>query len=240
MKLLQKTGLFIAAALMVISCGGPSDTVETTDAQEVGEATGETLTIEASTSKVDWRGYKPAGQHYGFIPVTTGELVVDGDAITGGKFEFDITGLKIQDIEESDENYGKLWGHLQSGDFFDAENHPKAMFEVTKIETYSAGDQIEDNDEFETDNTPKKDSELISGTPTHWISGNLTMRGNTKNIKFPAIVSIDNGVVAAKAGFNIDRTSWGLMYGDESTAVDKAKDQFIYNTVSVNFDIKAN
>ena len=240
MKLLQQTGLFIAAALIAVSCGSPSDTVETTDAQEVGQATGSTLIIDASTSKVDWRGYKPAGQHYGFIPVTSGELVVEGEAITGGKFVFDITGLKIQDIEETDENYGKLWGHLQSADFFDAETHPEAMFEVTSIETYSTGDQIEDNDEFVTDNTPKKDSELISETPTHWISGNLTMRGNTKNIKFPAVVAINNGVVSAQAGFNIDRTSWGLMYGDESTAVDKAKDQFIYNTVSINFDIKAN
>lgn len=239
MKLLQKTGLFIAAALIAVSCGSPSDTVETTDAQEVGEATGSTLTIDAATSKVDWRGYKPAGQHFGFIPVTSGELVVDGEAITGGKFVFDITGLKIQDMEESNENYGKLYGHLQSADFFDAANHPQATFEVTSTETYNAGDKIEDNDEFKTDNTPKKDSELISGTPTHWISGNLTMRGNTKNIKFPAVVAINNGVVSAQAGFNIDRTNWGLMYGDESTAVDKAKDQFIYNTVSVNFDIKA-
>jgi hypothetical protein len=66
------------------------------------------------------------------------------------------------------------------------------------------------------------------------------MRGTTKNIKFPANVSMENGTITAAAGFNIDRTAWGLSYGDEATAVDKAKDQFIYNTVSVNFDIKAN
>jgi len=76
--------------------------------------------------------------------------------------------------------------------------------------------------------------------PTHWISGNLTLRGNTKNIKFPAAVSLRNGEVSAQAGFNIDRTQWGLSYGDEATAVDKAKDQFIYNTVNIGFDIKAN
>jgi hypothetical protein len=65
------------------------------------------------------------------------------------------------------------------------------------------------------------------------------MRGTTKNIKFPASVAIVDGAVSATAGFNIDRTAWGLAYGDESTAVDKAKDQFIYNTVSIGFDIKA-
>ena len=44
----------------------------------------------------------------------------------------------------------------------------------------------------------------------------------------------------AKAKFNIDRTNWGLMYGDEASVVDKAKDKFIYNTVNVSFDITAN
>lgn len=240
MKLLQKTSLFIATAIVAVSCGAPSDTVETTDAQEIVETVGSTLTIDTSSSKVDWRGYKPAGQHDGFIPVTSGELVIDGEAITGGKFVFDITGLKIQDIEESDDSYEKLFSHLQSNDFFDAENYPEAMFEVTSINTYSKGDQIVDNEEFLTENTPKKASELITETPTHWISGNLTMRGTTKNIKFPALVGINDGVVSAQAGFNIDRTNWGLMYGDESTATDKAKDKFIYNTVTINFDIKTN
>lgn len=240
MKLLQKTSLFIATAIVAVSCGAPSDTVETTDAQEIVETVGSTLTIDTSSSKVDWRGYKPAGQHDGFIPVTSGELVIDGEAITGGKFVFDITGLKIQDIEESDDSYEKLFSHLQSNDFFDAENYPEAMFEVTSINTYSKGDQIVDNEEFVTENTPKKASELITETPTHWISGNLTMRGTTKNIKFPALVGINDGVVSAQAGFNIDRTNWGLMYGDESTATDKAKDKFIYNTVTINFDIKTN
>jgi len=238
MKLLQKTSLVIAVALMVVACGKPSDTLEATDAAEVTEATGKTLAIDAATSQVNWRGYKPTGQHFGLIPLTTGELTVQGEELTGAKFVFDITGLEIQDMEESNEDYGKLWGHLQSPDFFDAANHPQATFEMTSVEPYAAG-AIADKDEFTSENTPKKDSEVASANPTHWISGNLTMRGTTKNIKFPASVAIVEGAVSATAGFNIDRTAWGLAYGDESTAVDKAKDQFIYNTVSIGFDIKA-
>ena len=238
MKLLQKTSLVIVVALMVVACGKPSDTLEATDAAEVTEATGKTLAIDVATSQVNWRGYKPTGQHFGLIPLTTGELTVQGEELTGAKFVFDITGLEIQDMEESNEDYGKLWGHLQSPDFFDAANHPQATFEMTSVEPYAAG-AIADKDEFTSENTPKKDSEVASANPTHWISGNLTMRGTTKNIKFPASVAIVDGAVSATAGFNIDRTAWGLAYGDESTAVDKAKDQFIYNTVSIGFDIKA-
>ena len=239
MNFIKSTGLFLSAVLIMASCNKPGETVEVSDAQEVAEASGSTLKIDPSTSKVDWRGYKPTGQHYGFIPVTEGEILVDGSELKGAKFVFDITGLKIQDMEENNENYPKLWGHLQSDDFFDAANHPEAVFELTSVEPY-AGGAIEDKNEFKTDNTPKSASEVAPENPTHWISGNLTMRGTTKNIKFPAYVSVNDGSVAAKAGFNIDRTEWGLAYGDESNAIDKAKDQFIYNTVTVEFDIRTN
>lgn len=240
MKLFKQTGLFLSAALLTFACGAPSETVETSEAKEVAEATGKALNLDMDATTISWRGYKPAGQHFGKIPATEGSLVVTGDEITGGKFTFDITGLKIEDLEEGSENYGKLWGHLQSPDFFDAANHPTATFEITGIEPFAAGDVIADMEQFETDNTPMAASELSPETPTHWISGNLTMRGTSKNIKFPAAVAMENGVVTAKAGFNIDRTEWGLSYGDEANAVDKAKDQFIYNTVSLMLDVKAN
>jgi polyisoprenoid-binding protein YceI len=240
MKLFKQTGLFLSAALLTFACGGPSETVETSEAKEVAEATGQALNLDMDATTISWRGYKPAGQHFGKIPATEGSLMVTGDEITGGKFTFDITGLKIEDLEEGSENYGKLWGHLQSPDFFDAANHPTATFEITGIEPFAAGDVIADMEQFETDNTPMAASELSPETPTHWISGNLTMRGTSKNIKFPAAVAMVDGVVTAKAGFNIDRTEWGLSYGDEANAVDKAKDQFIYNTVSLMLDVKAN
>lgn len=239
MRTIKLSGLFIAAAMIAFSCNKPTETVETTEAQEVAAAEGKTLEIVPTETTIAWRGYKPAGQHFGKIPAVEGTLAVQGEEITGGKFTFDITGLKIEDMQESDESYGKLWGHLQSPDFFDAANYPQATFEITGVEPFTAGDVIEDKEQFVTDNTPKAASEITPENPTHWISGNLTMRGTTKNIKFPAAVSIENGAVVAKAGFNIDRTAWGLAYGDEATAVDKAKDKFIYNTVSLELDVKA-
>lgn len=238
MKLVKLSGLFLSTAMIAFACG-QSSTVETSDAQEVAAVEGKTLTIDQSATQIGWRGYKPAGQHFGKIPATEGMLAVSGDEITGGKFTFDITGLKIEDLKETEEDYGKLYGHLQSADFFDAANHPTATFEITAVENFSASDVIPDQEQFATDNTPQSATSLSPENPTHWISGNLTMRGVTKNIKFPASVKMENGAVMAKAGFNIDRTEWGLAYGDEATAVDKAKDQFIYNTVSLELDLKA-
>ncbi len=240
MKFLKTPGLFVAAALVLASCGNNRETVETTEAQEVGEATGETLQINTSASEVNWRGYKPTGQHYGIIPITSGEVTVDGNEVTGGKFVFNITQLEVHDLEAGSDSHGKLTGHLQSEDFFDASNYPEATFEITAVEPFAAGDSVENKEEFASDNTPKSSDEQMVANPTHWVSGNLTMRGTTKNIKFPAAVSVSNGSATAQAGFNIDRTEWGLMYGDEAGAVNKAQDQFIYNTVSVGFNVTAN
>jgi len=240
MKLLRFTGLALAAGFMLASCDNQGSTVETTDAQDVNAGSGETVSVNPNASKVTWTGYKPAGKHYGTIAVKSGELTVDGENVTGGRFIMDLTALEIEDLKDDRENYDKLYGHLQSDDFFDTQNHPEATFEITNVEPYRSGDTVEDREEFQTDNTPTSSSQQMVDNPTHWISGNLTMRGNTKNIRFPATVSSNNGTVAAKAGFNIDRTQWRVSYGDESGVADRARDQFIYNTVNVGFDIQAN
>ncbi|HLU89213.1 MAG TPA: YceI family protein [Cyclobacteriaceae bacterium] len=238
MKFLKTSAFVLATTLVSFSCGSPSETVETTEAQEVGEVSGDTLHLDITQSEVSWRGYKPTGQHYGIIPITSGNLLVAGDKVKGGKINFDVTKLEVHDLEEGSSNHVKLTTHLQSDDFFDAANFPEASFEITAVEPYSAGDKVDDKEEFVTENTPKKASELRVENPTHWVSGNLTIRGTSKNIKFPAAINTSNGSASAVAGFNIDRTEWGLSYGDEAGAVDKARDRFIYNTVNVEFDIR--
>jgi len=239
MKTLRQTGFMLALALLTFACGNSGETVKATDAKEVAQIEGSTLNIETAESTITWKGYKPTGQHTGIIPAVEGSLALNGDQVTGGKITFDITKLEIHDLEAGSEDHGKLSGHLQSEDFFDAANHPVATFEITSVEPYIEGQTVADKEEFSSDNTPSSDSEITPANPNVWISGNLTMRGNTKNIKFPANVNFSNGAVTAKAGFNINRTDWGLAYGDEASATDKAKDKFIYNTVSIILDVKA-
>lgn len=240
MKTIKLSGLILSAALMTFACSKPADTVEATEAQEVVAAEGTTLSLNPDASKIGWMGYKPTGQHNGIIPATTGTVIVSGTEVTGGSFTFDITGLEIHDMEEGTEMHGKLFTHLQSEDFFDAANHLTATFEITAVEPFSADDVVTDEEQFVSDNTPKANSELAPETPNFWVSGNLTMRGTTKNIKFPAAINVADGTVTAKAGFNIDRTDWGLAYGDEATVADKAKDKFVYNNVGLVLDVKAN
>ncbi|MEL7002362.1 MAG: YceI family protein [Bacteroidota bacterium] len=232
----------MALALVAAACGSkPEGTdAEVSEAKEVVEVVAsKTLEVNTTESVVSWIGSKPAGKHNGTIPVSAGNLSIEGDQIVGGEFTINIAGIENEDLKEDEDSYGKLIGHLKSPDFFDAESHPTAEFVITSVEAYDPNESVEVKEEFETDNTPALANEHIIDAPTHKITGNLTMRGNTLSISFPANVSMDESGLKASAKFNIDRTLWGVKYGDEATAVDKAKDQFIYNTVNVGFDLVA-
>lgn len=233
--------LIVAVMAMIASCSTPKgETVETKEAEEVKEAapTAVSYGVQADQSSVAWIGSKPTGQHTGTIPVSEGSFsVTDGD-LTGGAFTLNIQGLEVTDMEQGSKGYNDLKGHLMSNDFFAADSFATAKFEITAINTYADG-SVSDKEEFQSDFAPKKASENIVENPTHTISGNLTMRGVTKNISFPASVSMTDNGISASAKFNIDRTAWNLSYGKEADAIDKAKDKFIYDTVNLELTVAA-
>ena len=59
MKTFKLSGFLLAAALLTFSCGQSSNTVETTEAEEEAQASGQTLQLDTNASTVNWRGYKP-------------------------------------------------------------------------------------------------------------------------------------------------------------------------------------
>ncbi len=193
----------------------PTDT--NADADAASAATGNALSVNTEASKLTWIGTKPVGQHNGTIKLKEGKIQVDGDNITGGSFTFDMNSLDA--LDSSDDMNAKLAGHLKSPDFFDTEKFPEGKFEITEVKKYEA----------------EGDSEkpMLDGS-THTIAGNLTLKGVTKNITFPAIVNMNGGMMKAKASFNINRTDWGLSYGNDESLGDK----FIRPTVNVGFDIE--
>ena len=198
----------------------------------------EFLTVDSVMSIITWIGSKPTGKHNGVISIKNGKVALQEDTLAGGEIRIDISSIRVMDIKPDEEGNKKLTDHLLSDDFFDAANFPEGKFEVTGLESYDSS-KLEVKDEFITDNTPALIKEFMVEDPTHLISGNLTLRGVTKNITFPAAVKIEPHRVKIEAKFNIDRTDWNLSYDSESRAIDKAKDKFIYNTVNVGFSLEA-
>lgn len=207
------------AALFFMSCGNRSaEEAATGEAKEVKEAVGSELTISPE-SKVNWRGTKPGGEHYGIVSIKDGSLVLAEGEIQGGKIVIDLMTIESEDLKGNENMKSRLEGHLLSEDFFYTEQYPEAVFEIVSIEDYS-GESME--------------GEI---KPTHEITGNLTMRGKTNSITFPAMVEIQDGKVMAKTTeFAIDRTKWDVNFKSK-TVFAEFKDDFINDMMNLQFDV---
>ena len=206
-------------ALLFVACGGPSGTeVESSEAQAAQntEPVTASYSVDAQASTVTWEGAKKiGGGHTGTIPVAQGTLETNDGKLVGGKFTLDVTKLQNTDLTE-DDGKGKLEGHLKSADFFDVEQYPNATFEITGVE------MADDPD----------------GNYNHTITGNLTLKGTSRSISIPALVSMDgNRVTATTPDFVIDRTEWGMQYG--SGALGLAEDKIINDEVGLKLDLVA-
>lgn len=102
----------------------------------------------------------------------------------------------------------KLTEHLKSDDFFSVEKFPTAKFEATKFEA--------------------KPSE----NGTHEVTGNMTIRDQTKTITIPAKVDISDAGVKATSEFTLKRFDFGIEY--KGKADDLIKDEVLMK-LTLNF-----
>lgn len=212
--------LFALGAGLLASCQSDpkADQAQTGEAVQIEAASGKTYQADLAQSRVQWTGTKPIGQHHGSFALQNGSLTVNEGNITGGRFVMDMNSLKIEDQDTN--GVFKLDGHLRSNDFFDVTQHPTAEFEISSV----------------TPGVTASGEELVMKEATHTVTGNLTLKGVTKSISFPAKIAVNDQVVTADANFNIDRTNWGLVYGNDQSLGDK----FIRPAVNIGLHLVAN
>ncbi len=160
-------------------------TQEQTTEQKVELPKGDlTFSVDTEKSKVFWTGEKMVGKHEGYVLLKEGTIYTTDGKITGGNFTIDLNTITNTDQEGEDKM--KLERHLKSEDFFYVEKYPEATFVIKSAET---SDGVNYN-----------------------ITGDLTMRGKTNPISFPATVKITENSLEANAQFSIDRQKWGITY----------------------------
>lgn len=209
--------LFGITALLMGCTPKNADEAKTGEAQDVQKSSGAEYAMNTETSQIMWRGTKPGGEHYGTVSASEGLVLSENGEITGGKFVIDLNSIVNDDL--SGDMNARLVGHLKSEDFFHTEEHPQAVFEIASISEFSG-------------NAPEEGI-----TPTHEITGNLTMRGETKSISFPAMVEMDDDKIIAKTNeFAIDRTKWGVNFKSKSVFAE-FKDDFINDMINLKFDV---
>ncbi|GIV38452.1 MAG: hypothetical protein KatS3mg033_0252 [Thermonema sp.] len=224
----------VAISGLLFSCESTpeSDKAETgeaqakTEEQAQEEAQAVTYAVDLENSRIDWIGSKKIGsRHEGFLKLKSGELYVKGNEVVGGKFVVDMNSLTVTDLPEGSEENQKLTGHLKSADFFEVETYPEASFEITEIKAW--------------DNTKERgevDPNFSIADPTHEVSGNLTIKGVTKGVSFPAKITVTDNGVEAVAKFNINRYDWNINYGKDQTVEDK----IINPEINLSITLKAN
>lgn len=189
---MKKSIILFSSALLILSAcvnNPEGEKAETSEATEtVATTEGKSLNIDTAASEVRWHGKKVTGEHYGVVDIKSGSLLVtDEGKIAGGNFVIDMNSIDVQDMEAG-EFRDKLSGHLRSPDFFDVENHSEAAFEITEVKEGATANDLT-------------------------VSGNLTIRGVTKNITFNAKASeLSAESAKIEADFNIAREDWGVNY----------------------------
>ena len=169
-----------------------------------------TLTVNTKVSSVDWVGKKVSGQHTGGISIKEGAIHLHDGHLSGGKIVIDMASITCTDMQG--EWADKLIGHLNSADFFDTKNHATATLDITSFK------KTEGN--------------------MHIVSGNLTIKGITKPIKFPATIEMKDGKLAAFAEMKIDRTLYDIKYGSGKFFEDLG-DKMIDDEFIIKFEIAA-
>ena len=82
---------------------------------------------------------------------------------------------------------GRLTGHLKSPDFFEVETYPEASFKITAV---------------------------IKGpdNAAYTLTGEFTLHGVAKSIKFPATITQEGDNLRLKSEFVINRKDYGIVY----------------------------
>ncbi len=170
--------------------------------------------VDAGESSLAWKGNKLTGSHNGVVSIRDGSLSKNEKGMTG-KFAIDMTTIDCLDMEGE---YGeKLVAHLNNEDFFNVEKFPVATFVVTSLTSMEE---------------PGKDINAV-------VQGDLTIKGITNRIFFPAYVSSDENGLKANASFSIDRTKWEIQYGSGSI-FDGLGDRIIYDDIEFDLVLVAN
>ena len=171
--------------------------------------------VDLEKSKLAWEGRKVTGAHNGTINLKNGSLELVNGKLSGGEFSIDMNSMINLDLEDESWNK-KLIDHLKSDDFFSVDSHPVAKFTITDVKNY-------------------KDS---NSEANYLIIGDLTIKGITRSIEFPADVKIEDGNVSTSAKIEVDRSKYNVQYGSGSFFKGLG-DKLIYDNFTMNVKLNA-
>jgi polyisoprenoid-binding protein YceI len=220
MKSLKFLTVMIAGLFVMASCNTSNNqrAAEISEKLQPGEKpeNAVVMSIDPVNSSVAWEGSNLRGSHNGTIDLAAGEMYIIDNQLVGGNIVMDMSRIVVLDIENPAMNE-RLTNHLKSDDFFSVETYPEALFQMANIR------QIED---------------AAPGEPNYLISGNMTIKGITHGVSFPAFVEITDDMLRANADFDLDRSQWDVRFGS-GKFFENLGDRIINDNFNLKLDITA-
>ena len=175
--------------------------------------------VDVDSSSIQWIGKKVTGEHDGNLEILYGNirryLDTRNTEVIRGNIVIDMTTITNKDIENK--QYQKyLVDHLKDEDFFDVAHFSKSELKILSNDLILLTDN--------SNNTK--------------ITAEITIKGITKKIEFPAKIEFFDDFAIATGTIDIDRTLFGIRYKSKSYFPDMG-DYFIYDDFTLNFLIKA-
>ncbi|MCO6146774.1 YceI family protein [Flavobacterium sp. NRK1] len=214
--------LVIAIAATGISCkreskAAPAKITEAETPKPITPAAKKYI-VDTIASSISWTGSKPTGKHMGTISLSKGEIFAKNDTVETGTFTINMKSITVTDPKEGKdkinlENHLKGLGDKANEDhFFNINKYPAGTFEITGI--------IKQNNKT-------------------MVEGNLTLKGITKNIAFPAFISVnDTLAVINSETFKINRVLWNINYNSKS-ALENLGDHYIHDDIELKVSVTA-
>jgi len=168
--------------------------------------------VNTEASSILWLAKKVTGEHSGTVKFNSGSIETKGTTFTGGTFSVNMESMLVTDIKDPTYN-GKLLGHLKGQDFFDVTNHKTSTLVVKSVKPGAEKNSYD-------------------------VTADLTIKGITKPVTFPATVTIAGDKVTALAKVTIDRTSYDVKYGSLKFFADLA-DKAIYDDFVLDLNVIA-
>lgn len=169
--------------------------------------------LNSNATGLTWIGKKVTGEHTGTItPADGGTISLKNGNIKNAEVVIDMKSITCTDLEG--EWNEKLVGHLHSDDFFSTAKYPEAKLKITKSEP------------------------LKEGNYTHQLTGELTIKGQTHPVTFPAVIEVKGNKLAAAGELKVDRTLYGIKYGS-SNFFEGLGDKAIDNEFVLRFKLGA-
>lgn len=209
--------LWIAYGILILAsfffgCGGPatgnSKSNATASPLSLHVGDDKYFMIDTGESVVAWTGSGVHGKHEGYAYISKGELRIESGQLTGGTVEIDMDKTE----GPGHDRHNGLIDHLKSPDFFDVKQFPYATMAITRVE--------------------------LTNNERKMVTGDLTIKGVTHPVIFPASIEVKDGIAKANGELVIDRTKWGIHY-NSGNFLDNLGDRTISDSIEFNIEIVA-